>query len=69
MIGTVLRRGFQKDKGYGFIESGGVSYFLHATKIIDEWLQFDEWLPEREVEFDPLQTPRGLTAVNVRAAA
>ncbi len=58
---------FNADKGFGFItpDEGGRDVFVHRSNVGD--LGRDEGLREGEpVEFDVENTPKGLSAVNVR---
>lgn len=62
-----MRRGkikwFSSAQGYGFIEpnEGEDDVFVHHSEVPDEDLEEGE-----EVEFEIEQTPKGLSAVDVR---
>ncbi len=63
--GTV--KWFNADKGYGFIspKDGGRDVFVHRNNVED--LRYNEALEEgEEVEYEVEQTPKGLSAQNVR---
>lgn len=58
---------FDAEKGFGFIEpeDGGKDVFVHRNNI--ENLGYEEGLQDgEEVEFDVEDTPKGLSAVDVR---
>lgn len=59
-LGTV--KFFNGQKGFGFItpDEGGKDVFVHASGVIDEINEGDK------VSFDVEETPKGLSAVNVR---
>ena len=63
--GTV--KWFDAKKGYGFIsQDNGEDVFVHYTAIQDEGFRtLDEGQP---VEFDIVQSPKGLQAENVKKA-
>lgn len=63
MRGTV--KWFSDQKGYGFITGqDGKDVFVHHSAIAEAGLRT---LTEgQEVEFDPVQEPKGLQAANVR---
>lgn len=53
---------FDERKGYGFIESEGKDYFCHISAIHGN----PEPLKEGDrVTFEPLETPKGLSATDV----
>jgi len=59
---------FDSEKGYGFIEpeDGGKDVFVHRNNV--ENLGYNQGLEEGEnVEFETEETPKGLSAVNVRS--
>ena len=59
---------FDTEKGYGFIEpeDGGKDIFVHRNNV--ENLGYNQGLEENEaVEFEVEETPKGLSAVNVRS--
>jgi len=53
---------FNESKGFGFItpEAGGKDVFVHANGLIDEINEGDN------VNFDVEETPKGLSAINVK---
>lgn len=58
---------FDAEKGFGFIEpdNGGKDIFVHRNNI--ENLGFREGLRDgEEVEFDVEETPKGLSAIEVK---
>lgn len=58
---------FDGKKGFGFIEpnEGGKDVFVHRNNV--ENLGFDEELQDgEEVEYDLEETPKGLSAIEVR---
>lgn len=59
---------FDSEKGYGFIEpeDGDKDVFVHRNNV--ENLGYNQGLEEGEnVEFETEETPKGLSAVNVRS--
>ncbi len=59
---------FDSQKGFGFIspDEGGKDIFVHRNNV--ENLGFDQGLDDgEEVEFDVEETPKGLSATNVRS--
>ena len=56
---------FNNDKGYGFIDyPGGEDIFVHYSAIKQDGYKT---LSEGQiVEFDLIETPKGLQAINVR---
>lgn len=60
---------FSYEKGYGFIEpsSGGKDVFVHINNITGLGMN-DELRDGDEVEFEVEETPKGLSAQNVRLA-
>lgn len=59
---------FDSQKGFGFIapDEGGKDIFVHRNNIAN--LGFDQGLDDGEkVEFDIEETPKGLSAINVRS--
>lgn len=55
---------FNNQKGYGFISGDdGKEYFTHYSKIIGDG--YKQLMEKQEVSFDPMETPKGLTAANV----
>lgn len=58
---------FNNDKGYGFIDySTGEDIFVHYSAIkLDGYRTLSEG---QEVNFDLVETPKGLQAVNVEVA-
>lgn len=59
---------FDTEKGFGFIEpeDGGKDIFVHRNNV--ENLGYNQGLEENEaVEFEVEETPKGLSAVNVRS--
>ena len=62
MLGTV--KWFNKEKGFGFIVSGGQDYFVHFKEIQAEG--YKALADNDKVEFEPLQTHKGWSAKQVR---
>ena len=59
---------FDTKKGFGFIapSDGGDDVFVHKNNV--EELGYNEGLDDgEEVEFEVEETPKGLSAVNVRS--
>jgi CspA family cold shock protein len=59
---------FDTEKGFGFIEpsDGGKDVFVHRNNV--ENLAYNQGLEDGEsVEFDVEETPKGLSATNVRS--
>lgn len=59
---------FDAEKGFGFIEpqDGGKDIFVHRNNV--ENLGYDQGLHDgEEVEFEVEETPKGLSAINVRS--
>lgn len=59
---------FDTEKGYGFIapEDGGKDIFVHRNNV--ENLDYNQGLEDDEaVEFEVEETPKGLSATNVRS--
>ena len=59
---------FDTEKGFGFIapEDGGKDIFVHRNNV--ENLDYNQGLEDDEaVEFEVEETPKGLSAVNVRS--
>ncbi|GAH56198.1 unnamed protein product [marine sediment metagenome] len=52
---------FSTEKGYGFIESNGIDYFVHHSELKDD----DEFHEGDDVEFSIKQTEKGFSAINV----
>lgn len=64
--GTV--KWFDVEKGFGFIkpEDGGKDVFVHRNNV--ENLDYNQGLEDGEsVEFDVEETPKGLSAIEVRS--
>lgn len=64
MKGTV--KSFDEGKGYGFIEGeDGKEYLVHFTTVkeVEQKLERD-----MRVEFDPVETPKGPQATEVKKA-
>ena len=63
MKGTVKM--FDKEKGYGFIRAeDGRDYFFHySVLVMDDYKTAEKG---ENVEFDPVESERGLRAGNVR---
>ena len=65
MQGTV--KNFNKEKGFGFINSSdGKDIFFHYSELQMEG--FKTITPSQAVEFDVVETEKGLRAVNIRIA-
>ena len=63
MRGKVIR--FNKDKGYGFIQNGdGKDVFFHYSELVMEG--FKDIAVGSEVEFDLVESEKGLRASNVK---
>ena len=61
---------FDSQKGFGFIspDEGNKDIFVHRNNV--ENLGYDQGLKDGEsVEFDVEETPKGLSAINVRSLA
>ncbi|WP_138431902.1 cold-shock protein [Fodinibius saliphilus] len=61
---------FDSQKGFGFInpDEGNKDIFVHKNNV--ENLGFDDGFEDGEaVEFDVEETPKGLSAINVRSLA
>ena len=59
---------FDTEKGFGFIapEDGGKDIFVHRNNV--ENLDYNQGLEDDEaVEFEVEETPKGLSATNVRS--
>jgi CspA family cold shock protein len=59
---------FDSQKGFGFInpDDGDKDIFVHRNNV--ENLGYDQGLKDDEaVEFDVEETPKGLSAINVRS--
>jgi CspA family cold shock protein len=58
--GTV--RYFNESKGFGFIQKGNSLYniFVHVNSLMDEIREEDE------VEFELVESKKGMSAINVR---
>lgn len=59
---------FNAQKGFGFIapDDGGKDIFVHRNNVED--LGFDQGLEDDEaVEFEVEETPKGLSAINVKS--
>lgn len=66
---TVLRgtvRWFSPQKGYGFVEVGEDDYFAHFSQITFGKRGRKNLVPDMEVFFDPVDTPKGKVALNIR---
>ena len=65
MQGTIKRL---MDKGYGFIatDEADKDVFFHSTAL--EGLEFNQLREGDKVTFDVEDGPRGLSAVNIKAA-
>ncbi len=61
---------FDSQRGFGFIapDEGNKDIFVHRNNVED--LGYDQGLKDGEaVEFDVEETPKGLSAINVRSVA
>jgi len=59
---------FDTQKGFGFIkpDDGGKDVFVHRNNV--ENLDYNQGLEDNEaVEFEVEETPKGLSAINVRS--
>ena len=57
---------FDEKKGYGFLEAEGYEdkdIFVHYSDVVGEG--FRTLVPGEEVEFELVESPKGLKAVNV----
>lgn len=53
---------FSKERGFGFIESGGKNYFVHISKV-----EKNSYLEKGDkVSFEALQDRKGPKAINVK---
>ena len=56
-------RWFSDSKGYGFVESGGIDYFIHFKEInMDGYKSLKEG---DKVSFEPSQSPKGVVATQL----
>jgi len=62
VTGTV--KWFDPKKGYGFVNTEGGDHFCHQTDIAMEG--YRELVEGEKVEFDSVQTERGLQAKNIK---
>lgn len=73
MRGVVARVVTNKDtgarKGFGFITSGGVDYFFHATGMEQTTKTFADVNDGDQVEFTHIQGDKGPKAIEVRVVA
>ncbi len=51
---------FNEQKGFGFITTDGKDYFVHATGLLDKVTK------DEQVEFELVESKRGLKAINVK---
>jgi CspA family cold shock protein len=51
---------FNEQKGFGFITTDGKDYFVHATGLLDKVTK------DEQVEFELVESKRGLKAVKVK---
>lgn len=59
---------FNNDKGYGFIDyPNGEDIFVHYSAIKQDG--YKTLSEGQRVEFDLIETPKGLQAINVRPAS
>ena len=65
MKGTV--KWFDEGKGYGFvITEDGKEFFVHWKSIVTvSELGRKTLIPDEEVEFDTIETDRGIQAINI----
>jgi len=58
---------FNENKGYGFILSEeNVEYFVHWKSIVTpNPMQQKILIQDERVEFDTIETPRGIQAINI----
>jgi len=63
-------RGIVKNKNFGFvINTQGTEYFFHKSDFNGFWSDLEEDYGKQyevELEFEPLSTPKGKRAANVR---
>ena len=67
--GTI--KAIKKQEGYGFVTHAatGEDYFFHRSEVRDSDVPFDSLKLDQEVEFTPVEGPKGLRATGVRAVA
>ena len=53
---------FDHERGYGFISSGGINYFLHLSEVVPTWVP----LPGNKVDFYVAETKEGQRACFVK---
>jgi len=58
---------FNEKKGYGFIDSDGISYFVHYKSIIAEG--FKKLDGDQRVSFVPKNSDKGWLATDVRVVS
>lgn len=65
MKGTV--KWFNENKGYGFILSDdNIEYFVHWKSIVTpNPMQKKILVQDERVEFDTMETPKGIQAINI----
>lgn len=62
IIGTI--QNVIRQKGFAFVQAGGLTYFLHMSQVVDgSWALLESGVV---VAFDPEQNARGLQAMRVR---
>jgi CspA family cold shock protein len=66
-MATGIVKWFNSEKGFGFIaqDGGGDDVFAHFSAI--QSTGFRELVEGQQVEFDVVQSPKGLQAENIRA--
>ena len=58
----------KKAEGYGFVthSATGTDYFFHRSQLKNSTIPFEQLQPDQEVEFEPIEGPKGLRAQEVR---
>lgn len=65
--GTI--KAIKKQEGYGFVTHAatGEDYFFHRSETRDSEVPFESLKLDQEVEFTPVEGPKGLRAQSVRS--
>lgn len=68
IVRMVTDRETGRSKGFGFIrDAEGTEYFFHISGVQDTSIPFAEMAPDMDVEFTPIEGPKGLRAIEVMA--